>query len=421
MVDIPTPPQQDKPMSGPLPPVGGGSGAPAAPQSPAVTPPPVPAGQPAPDVAPPNIPATSAAPESPAATRGQINPALGTEPKVPGMPDNAKPTSGATFAQAVSSPATPPPSAFIPKTPDMPGGIPGAGPMPPAPPAMSPQKKKGRMWLWLTIIIIVILVAAGVVYFFFFRTPSTTTTTDTPSLTDEQTTEPETPDADSDADGDGLTYAQEQLLGSNPDLDDTDGDGYKDGEEFANGYSPTAGNAKLDQTVIDQVNALAPSTSTSDFEVIGETLVTVYSGTGSYRCTVTGTNGDGTSNIVTLNIKDGKYRGEFVHVVDGRDIKLAYIVDGQKIYFGNVDNNKFVELIYDPITGVGASEDINGNGVPEFKVSGFIFTSEALLTQANPTKIECSAAVVADADFTVTADQLIEINEAAANDIQSSN
>lgn len=56
-------------------------------------------------------------------------------------------------------------------------------------------------------------------------------------------------EAQADADNDGLTLEQEYLYLTNPFSDDTDGDGYKDGEEIVNGNSPT-GNGKLDQTQI---------------------------------------------------------------------------------------------------------------------------------------------------------------------------
>lgn len=48
-----------------------------------------------------------------------------------------------------------------------------------------------------------------------------------------------------DPDFDGLTTLQEQGYGSNPDLADTDGDGYKDGDEVAAGYNPN-GPGKLE-------------------------------------------------------------------------------------------------------------------------------------------------------------------------------
>jgi len=42
----------------------------------------------------------------------------------------------------------------------------------------------------------------------------------------------------SDTDGDGLSNAQEQELGTDPENADTDGDGYTDGDEVTNGFSP---------------------------------------------------------------------------------------------------------------------------------------------------------------------------------------
>ncbi|MCK4635635.1 MAG: class E sortase [Candidatus Moranbacteria bacterium] len=56
-------------------------------------------------------------------------------------------------------------------------------------------------------------------------------------------------DAQADADNDGLTLEQEYLYLTNPFSDDTDGDGYKDGEEIVNGNSPT-GDGKLDDAQI---------------------------------------------------------------------------------------------------------------------------------------------------------------------------
>jgi len=45
-----------------------------------------------------------------------------------------------------------------------------------------------------------------------------------------------------DKDNDGLTDLEETLIGTNPAINDTDGDTYLDGEEIANFYSPLAGN-----------------------------------------------------------------------------------------------------------------------------------------------------------------------------------
>ncbi|NQV89263.1 MAG: hypothetical protein HQ488_02990 [Parcubacteria group bacterium] len=46
------------------------------------------------------------------------------------------------------------------------------------------------------------------------------------------------PDPSADDDGDGLTTAQEQEYGSDPNNPDSDGDGYSDGDEVSAGYSP---------------------------------------------------------------------------------------------------------------------------------------------------------------------------------------
>ena len=50
-------------------------------------------------------------------------------------------------------------------------------------------------------------------------------------------------DPNKDDDNDGLTYAQEQALGTSDSNPDTDGDGFTDGQEVANGSSPTDPNS----------------------------------------------------------------------------------------------------------------------------------------------------------------------------------
>jgi len=54
----------------------------------------------------------------------------------------------------------------------------------------------------------------------------------------EEPTTPDATDAQSDADGDGLTLAEEQDLGTDPDDPDTDDDGYLDGDEVREGTDP---------------------------------------------------------------------------------------------------------------------------------------------------------------------------------------
>lgn len=49
-----------------------------------------------------------------------------------------------------------------------------------------------------------------------------------------------------DTDGDGLTAAEEEFYGTDPDNLDTDGDGFNDGEEVKAGYDPLSREGKLD-------------------------------------------------------------------------------------------------------------------------------------------------------------------------------
>ena len=51
----------------------------------------------------------------------------------------------------------------------------------------------------------------------------------------------------SDNDNDGLDFLQEHTYGTDPDSADTDGDGYKDGEEVESGYNPIGEGKMLSQ------------------------------------------------------------------------------------------------------------------------------------------------------------------------------
>ncbi len=81
------------------------------------------------------------------------------------------------------------------------------------------------------------------------QTEQPTTTENMPA---EASTEPAVPPPPAavitegvDSDSDGLTDVEEALLGTNPQLADTDGDGYSDGSEVMNLYSPLAANQPL--------------------------------------------------------------------------------------------------------------------------------------------------------------------------------
>lgn len=82
------------------------------------------------------------------------------------------------------------------------------------------------------------------------ETPAAPTPVPTPEPTATPTPEPTptpTPSVSgaSDEDGDGLTLNEERLYGASPANPDSDGDGYQDGAEVQNGYSPRAAKKTL--------------------------------------------------------------------------------------------------------------------------------------------------------------------------------
>ncbi len=64
------------------------------------------------------------------------------------------------------------------------------------------------------------------------------TPTDTPTAPAEDTSETNPPAPDSDDDNDGLTYVQELEYGTNPNLADTDNDGFSDSAEIEGDFDP---------------------------------------------------------------------------------------------------------------------------------------------------------------------------------------
>jgi len=79
---------------------------------------------------------------------------------------------------------------------------------------------------------------------------------------------PTTPPAISlDSDNDGLTDVEEELLGTLPTNSDTDGDGYLDGVEVANGYNPTkAGSSFLSESPF--IASLTTSFASDNFQIL---------------------------------------------------------------------------------------------------------------------------------------------------------
>lgn len=144
-----------------------------------------------------------------------------------------------------------------------------AAPAPLAPPVFqqpAPQKQEGRRWVFITLGVCIAVLLIGVIVFIAIRllsqsssqvaipsfspvaTPASVTTPTPVPIQETPTPGPTSAvsaDDTADPDGDNLTNAEERFYGTDPQKADTDGDGYKDGEEVRSGYNPL-GTGKLD-------------------------------------------------------------------------------------------------------------------------------------------------------------------------------
>lgn len=124
----------------------------------------------------------------------------------------------------------------------------------------TPPQHEGRRRMLIGIGVFVAVLLVGVLAFIVIRmfiqdashvpipsfSPISVTPTATPAESASPISQPATASDDAaDTDGDTLTNAEEALYGTDPQKDDTDGDGYKDGDEVRNGYNPL-GSGKLD-------------------------------------------------------------------------------------------------------------------------------------------------------------------------------
>lgn len=124
----------------------------------------------------------------------------------------------------------------------------------------TPPQHEGRRWMLLGLGVFVAVLLVGVLAFIVIRMftqdasqvpiPSFSSISVTPTATPVESASPVSQPATAaddaaDTDGDTLTNAEEALYGTDPQKEDTDGDGYKDGDEVRNGYNPL-GSGKLD-------------------------------------------------------------------------------------------------------------------------------------------------------------------------------
>jgi len=101
----------------------------------------------------------------------------------------------------------------------------------------------------------------------FLSSPKENITTPSPDLTQKQISDFNIPSAEIDSDHDGLSDAMELLYKTDPNNPDTDGDGYMDGDEVANGYDPLikSPNDKINRSVLNTNTSASPLPSPPSF------------------------------------------------------------------------------------------------------------------------------------------------------------
>ena len=154
---------------------------------------------------------------------------------------------------------------------------PPAAPVAPVLPA-GPHGKPSKKWLLIPAAAVLLVLGMGTLVWWFLRPeprpqpalPSVTLPVPEPVPAPEAaTTTPEVPpqsnDKAADQDGDGLSNAEEQLYGTGPLNNDTDGDGYSDGLEVTNLYNP----AGFKPTKLIEAGLVTPyASATAPFQVL---------------------------------------------------------------------------------------------------------------------------------------------------------
>jgi len=94
----------------------------------------------------------------------------------------------------------------------------------------------------------------------FLRSPEANTINTAPNLSQKAASDFTIPSAEVDLDQDGLSDAMETIYKTDSSNPDTDGDGYKDGDEVANGYDPLikSPNDKIDRSGLKISAATSP-------------------------------------------------------------------------------------------------------------------------------------------------------------------
>lgn len=188
-----------------------------------------------------------------------------------------------------ATPATPSPASVVPG-----GGV-------PAPAMPSAQGGQSRKWLLIPVFAVLVLIGLGFAAWWFLQ-PKAPATRVSPSPSpipsapespppaqpqpapqpepQPATTTVETPPApEADGDNDGLTNAEETLYGTDPNLADSDADGFSDSVEVINLYNP----AGFKPTKLIEAGLVKPDTDALGGQVLYPSVWTRQSGADGVR------------------------------------------------------------------------------------------------------------------------------------------
>ncbi|OQA37190.1 MAG: hypothetical protein BWY53_00103 [Parcubacteria group bacterium ADurb.Bin326] len=182
---------------------------------------------------------------------------------------------------------------------------------------------------------------------------STATSTEEMTTSTEESTEIK---FSLDSDNDELTDIEEVIFGTAPSSADTDGDGYKDGVEVANGYSPNkGGNVKVSDSPF--IISMTTDFDSDNFKLLYPKDWRPSLAKASKQLVLTVNTGE----VITITVKDNAdkipamswYLQQYpqtpvsdLRIVDSRDLTGVYSPDGLSAYLTDKDKSKFYVFEY---------------------------------------------------------------------------
>lgn len=192
-------------------------------------------------------------------------------------------------------------------------------------------------------------------------------------------------DPGGDPDKDTLANEKEEYYGTDANDPDSDNDGYSDGEEVASDHNPI-GAGKLNKKGGSVVG-----------EYSGVSLETVFSGNGSYLCSMSLSQQDTPVKII-LKVQGQNIRQEMIpNLPDVDNSQLNTIVlikNNDAVFFGSGSNDKgWLRLTY--------NEEVKAWTAAGVSLAGGFLISPEEVRKSEPEKVECKQSDLLPSEFVV--------------------